>query len=236
MSNKTEFKSGIKDAMPICLGYLAVSFAFGISATSKGFTVLSAVIMSLSNVTSAGQYASLDLIAKGVSFFELAIVEIVINIRYLLMSTALTQKISKNTSLLKKALVAFGVTDEIFALSILKKGELNPFYSYGLIVNSVFGWVFGTFLGAFAGNILPGSVVACLGLAIYAMFIAIIIPPAKDDRNVLIVVVCAMMLSLVFTFAPILKILSSGMRIIIITLVVSIVMAIVKPIEGEDYE
>ncbi|SHI25322.1 Predicted branched-chain amino acid permease (azaleucine resistance) [Butyrivibrio fibrisolvens DSM 3071] len=233
MDNTSEYRRGLKHGIPICTGYIAVSFAFGIAASNKGLTTLQAVIMSITNVTSAGQYASLDAIRDGVSLVEMAILQLIINLRYMLMSTALTQKLSPRTGILHRMAIAYGVTDEIFALSVLGKGELKPAYSYGLISISIFGWVLGTFLGAFAGQILPPLLIACLGLAIYGMFIAIIIPPARDNKAVLAVVISAMLFSCIMTFAPVLKSVKSGMRIIIVTLIISIAAAIIAPV-GEE--
>jgi predicted branched-subunit amino acid permease len=150
------------------------------------------------------------------------------------MSTALTQKLSPKTGILHRMAIAYGVTDEIFALSVLGKGELKPAYSYGLITISVSGWILGTFLGAFAGQILPPLLIACLGLAIYGMFIAIIIPPARDNKAVLCVVICAMVFSSVMTFAPVLKNVSSGMRIIIVTVIISVAAAIIAPVKADE--
>ncbi|MCR5772983.1 MAG: AzlC family ABC transporter permease [Butyrivibrio sp.] len=235
MNNASEYRRGLKNGIPICTGYMAVSFAFGIVASNKGLSTLQAVIMSITNVTSAGQYASLDSIRDGVSLFEMAVLQFIINLRYMLMSTALTQKLSPKTGILHRMAIAYGVTDEIFALSVLNKGELKPAYSYGLISVSVFGWVLGTFLGAFAGQILPPMLIACLGLAIYGMFIAIIIPPARDNKAVMCVVISAMAFSCLMTFAPLLKtVVSSGMRIIIVTVIISAVAALVAPIKTDE--
>ncbi len=235
MQSVQEYKEGIKHGIPIFTGYLAVSFAFGIAASEKGLNVIQAVFMSLTNVTSAGQFASLDSIKNQVSLFELAFLQFIINIRYLLMSTALTQKLGKEVGILHRCLIAYGVTDEIFALSVLRHGKLKPSYSYGLITISVSGWILGTFLGASAGKILPAIVISCLGLAIYGMFIAIIIPPAKESRAVLGTVLGAMGMSFFMTYAPIVSRLSSGFRIIIITVVVSMIAATVAPrLEGDE--
>lgn len=235
MDNTSEYRRGLKHGIPICTGYIAVSFAFGIAASNKGLTTLQAVIMSITNVTSAGQYASLDSIRDGVSLVEMAILQLIINLRYMLMSTALTQKLSPKTGILHRMAIAYGVTDEIFALSVLGKGELKPAYSYGLITISVSGWILGTFLGAFAGQILPPLLIACLGLAIYGMFIAIIIPPARDNKAVMCVVICAMVFSSIMTFAPVLKsVVSSGMRIIIVTVIISVAAAIIAPVKADE--
>ena len=231
-----DFRDGCKNAVPICLGYMAVSFAFGIEASKIGMTTFQAAMTSLLNVTSAGQFSALELIARNGSFVELAILQLIINLRYMLMSTALSQKLDTKISTLHRLGISYGVTDEIFAVSIFKKGPLYPMFSYGLIATSVFGWVFGTVLGSIAGQLLPQRLISCLGLAIYGMFIAIIIPDTRKSRTLLIVVLCAMAMSTVFTYAPILKMISSGFRIIIVTVVVAALAALISPIKEEANE
>ena len=229
-----QFKNGCKHAIPICLGYMAVSFAFGIEASKIGMTTFQAAMTSLLNVTSAGQFSALEIIARNGSFVELAILQFIINLRYMLMSCALSQKLDADVSTGHRLGISYGVTDEIFALSVLKKDKLYPAYSYGLIVTSVFGWVFGTTLGAISGQIMPHRLISCLGLAIYGMFIAIIIPDTRINRAVLFVVLSAMALSCVFTYAPILsQYISSGFRIIIITVVISALAAILAPVKHD---
>lgn len=229
-----DFKEGCRDAIPICLGYIAVSFAFGIEASKIGMTTFQAAMTSLLNVTSAGQFSALELIARNGGFIELAVLQFIINLRYMLMSTALSQKLSSKVGTGHRMAISYGVTDEIFALSVLKKGELYPLYSYGLIITSVFGWVFGTILGAFAGQVLPQRLISCLGLAIYGMFIAIIIPDTRSSKPILCVVISAMVLSTIFTYAPVLKLISGGFRIIIITVVVAAAAAIIAPKAEEE--
>lgn len=231
-----DFKEGCQDGVPICLGYFAVSFAFGIGASGIGMTVFQAALTSLLNVTSAGQFSALDVIAREGSLMELALLQLIINLRYMLMSASLSQKLDPKTSTLNRLLISYGVTDEIFGVSVLKKGKLYPMFSYGIIITSVFGWVTGTAFGAFAGQILPQILVSCLGLAIYGMFIAIIVPDTKTSNAVLGVVVGSMILSSVFTYAPYLKLLDSGYRIILITVVVAAIAAVVAPRKEEDNE
>ncbi len=234
---KNEFLEGCQDAIPICLGYIAVSFAFGIEAAKIGMTTFQAALTSLLNVTSAGQFSALDVIARNGSFIELAILQFIINLRYMLMSTALSQKLSSKVGTIQRLGISYGVTDEIFALSFFRKGSLNPLYSYGLIITSVFGWVFGTVLGAFSGQILPERLISCLGLAIYGMFIAIIIPDTRTNRTILGIVVSAMVLSSIFTYVPVLAShISSGFRIIIITVVVAAFAAFISPVQEEKEE
>ncbi|MBQ6588952.1 MAG: AzlC family ABC transporter permease [Butyrivibrio sp.] len=230
-----DFREGCKNAIPICLGYIAVSFAFGIEASKIGMTTFQAAMTSLLNVTSAGQFSALEVIARNGSFVELAILQFIINLRYMLMSTALSQKLD-GVNTLNRLGISYGVTDEIFAVSIFKKDKLYPMFSYGLILTSVFGWVFGTILGAVAGQVLPQILVSSLGLAIYGMFIAIIIPDTRVKKPVAVVVVAAMVLSCVFTYAPVLKMISGGFRIIIVTIVVAALAAIAAPVEEEAHE
>lgn len=234
---KNEFLEGCHDAIPICLGYIAVSFAFGIEASKIGMSTFQAALTSLLNVTSAGQFSALDVIARNGSFIELAILQFIINLRYMLMSTALSQKLSSKVGTFQRLGISYGVTDEIFALSFFRKGSLNPLYSYGLIITSVFGWVFGTVLGAFSGQILPERLISCLGLAIYGMFIAIIIPDTRTNRTILGIVVSAMALSSAFTYVPVLAShISSGFRIIIITVVVAAFAAYFAPVQEDKEE
>ena len=231
-----DFRNGCRDAIPVCLGYIAVSFAFGIESSKIGMSVFQAIMTSLLNVTSAGQFSALEIIARNGSFIELAILQLIINLRYMLMSTALSQKLDPELGTGYRLGISYGVTDEIFALSVLKKGKLYPLYSYGLIFISVFGWVLGTGLGVCAGQIMPQRFIICLGLAIYGMFIAIIIPDTRTSKPVLMVVIAAMALSTIFTFAPYLKAISSGFRIIIITVFVAAIAAVYAPVKEEEHE
>lgn len=231
-----DFKQGCKDAIPICLGYIAVSFAFGIEASKIGMSTFQAAVTSLLNVTSAGQFSALEVIARNGSFIELAILQLIINLRYMLMSCALSQKLDPQLSTGHRMAVSYGVTDEIFALSVLKKGKLYPFYSYGLIITSVFGWCFGTVLGSIAGQIMPQRVISCLGLAIYGMFIAIIVPDTRTNKAVLAVVLAAMAASTLFSVAPFLSGISSGFRIIIITVAVAAIAAVCAPVPEVRHE
>ncbi|MBR1893178.1 MAG: AzlC family ABC transporter permease [Lachnospiraceae bacterium] len=230
-SKSGNFLHGLKNGIPICLGYLAVSFAFGIQAVQSGLTVFQATLLSLTNVTSAGQFAGLGIIAVGGSLIEMAGVQFVINLRYMLMSAALSQKLRPSEKTLHRLAIAFGVTDEIFAVSVSRPETLSPYFSYGCIFISVLGWTGGTFLGAFSGEILPQRLISALGVALYGMFIAIIIPPARENRKVLSVVLSAMIMACIFQYAPILKEVSSGFRIIIVTIVVAGAAAVIFPIE-----
>jgi predicted branched-subunit amino acid permease len=233
MNRKINFLEGIKDGIPICLGYLAVSFTFGIMTRNFGLSVWEAVVLSATNVTSAGQFAGLSLIASAASYLEVAITQFIINLRYSLMSAALSQKLDSRTPFFHRFLIAFGVTDEIFAVSVGKKGKLSPFYSYGVILISVAGWVFGTFLGSTSGNILPARIISALSVALYGMFIAIVIPPARENKVLAGIVLISMISSFIFAKAPILSSSSSGFRIIVLTLLIAGGAAWLFPVEDE---
>ena len=230
---KEPFIEGLKDGIPICLGYFAVSFAFGIQASEVGLSAFDAGMLSLLNVTSAGQAAGLGVIAASGSYVEMALVQLVINIRYLLMSTALSQKIDPELPTRHRLGIAYGVTDEIFGASIRRGGRLTPWYSYGITLISVAGWVTGTVLGAAAGRILPERITSALGVALYGMFIAIVIPPAKRDRAVLAAVLGGVLLSSLLTWAPVVREVSSGTRIIAVTVAVAALCAVIWPREEE---
>lgn len=233
--NKKEFKEGMRDGIPIALGYLAVSFTFGMMAVKDHIGILQAVIISLTNVTSAGQFAGLDIIVAGGSLIEMALTQLIINLRYSLMSISLSQKLQKGTGTGKRLLLAYSVTDEIFGVSAARKGKLNIFYSYGAIAVAVPGWVLGTALGAISGSIMPAFLMSAFSVAIYGMFLAIIIPPAKENKAVLGVVLAAMALASAFAYVPGMKKISSGFAIIIVTLIVSAIAAILHPhVEEEE--
>lgn len=234
MGNANQFKAGVRDGIPICLGYFAVSFAFGIQASETGLTPFEAGMLSLLNVTSAGQFAGLSVIAAAGSYIELVLLQFIINLRYMLMSAALSQKLDTRTGTLPRLLIAYGVTDEIFGVSVMRPGKLNPFFSYGCTIISVLGWVGGTVTGASAGAILPERLISALGVALYGMFIAIIIPPARENKKIMYCVGCAMVMSAVFAYAPVLRELSGGMRIIIVTVAVAALFAWLFPVREEE--
>ena len=228
------YKRGIKDAMPVFFGYLAVSFAFGITAKSLNVSSLGTVLMSAANFTSAGQFAAVGGIAAGIGYFELALTQLVINLRYCLMSSALSQKISLRAPFFHRFFMAFGNTDEVFALAVSFEGELQPAYYYGLMTAALPGWVGGTALGVFAGDFLPARLLSALGVALYAMFIAIIIPPAKKNKVVAGVVLVSMAASFAFAKLPLLSDVSSGFKIIILTVLLSALAAVLFPIKTEE--
>lgn len=232
-SNKQNFFEGIHDGIPIALGYFAVAFTLGIALKKAGFTAFSAGFMSASNCTSAGEFAAIDVIKNNSSYIEIAFIELVINIRYLLMSAALSQKIQKGISHIHRLFLPFCITDEIFGISILKSGRLSPFYSYGAISVALPSWTIGTVIGLICGQVLPFRVVSCLSIALYGMFIAVIIPPARKEKAVFYVVSVSMILSLLFTYLPYVKNISSGTRIVILTVIISLAAAIIHPIKDD---
>ncbi len=229
--SKKDFKIGIKDGLPICFGYLAVSFSFGMIAIQKGLSILEATLMSLTNLTSAGQLAAVPIIAGGGLLVELALAQLVINLRYALMSLTLSQKLDSRVRLRDRFLIAFGNTDEIFAVSVSKPHPVTKWYMLGLILTPLIGWTSGTLIGAIIGNVLPLEIVLSLQVAIYGMFIAIVVPPAKEDRAILLCVLIAVALSCAFYYIPFLSAIPSGFTIIICAVVASVIMAIVKPIK-----
>ena len=230
---KRHFLRGCRDGIPIGLGYLAVSFSFGIPALQAGLTVAQAVQMSLLNLTSAGQFASLSVIAAGGSYIELALSQAIINLRYCLMSASLSQKVDRAAPFFHRFIMAFGTTDEVFALSSAVEGPLSPYYSYGLMSVAIPGWTLGTLLGAAAGSILPGRVLSALGVALYAMFCAIIVPPARKNRTLLFLIVISMAASALFAFAPLLKEISGGTRVIILTVAIAALAAYFVPVKED---
>ena len=231
---KQEFLQGAKDGMPICLGYFSVSMAFGLTAVLSGLPIWSAILISLTNLTSAGQFAGITTLTTGGTMLELAITTFIINIRYFLMSLSVSQKVDNKMTIFKRLLVSFGITDEIFAVSVSREKALSASYMAGLIITPIIGWTSGTAIGAIATSFMPKILSDAMGIALYGMFIAIVTGPAKKDRKVLISVVMAILTSLIFNFAPILKSISSGWSIIIITILVSSLCATLFPINIEE--
>lgn len=237
MSNFKIFKKGIKNGLPIFLGYLAVSFTFGIQAKSMGITSLQAVLISATNLTSAGQFSGIGTIAENAGLITMALTQLVINLRYCLMSSSLSQRFSPKMKWFHRYLISFGVTDEIFGVeSAYEKENVPPAYCYGLIAASWPGWVLGTALGCISGDILPPSVLSALGVALYGMFIAIIVPPTKKNKVLLGMVIISMLLSLVFAITPVLNTISSGFRVIILTIVIASVAAYFFPVKEDVHD
>lgn len=233
-SNLKWYKKGLVDGIPIALGYFAVAFTLGIQAQRAGLTGFQAMLAAALTNASAGGYAGFTSIAASASYIETAITQFVVNARYLLMSCSLSQKLNEKTSLLHRCLVAFDVTDEVFGISVAVKGELNPFYNYGAMTVAIPGWALGTLLGVLMGNVLPVSVVTALSVGLYGMFLAIIIPPARKNPVIAGLVVISMALSFAFAKLPYLSNISSGFRVIILTVAISLAAAILFPVKEEE--
>lgn len=236
MTNRKAFLKGMKAGVPIALGYFAVSFSLGIAAKSVGLTPFQGFLASLLNSASAGEYALFSLIGAGASLMELFFVTLVANGRYLLMSCALGQKFSEDTPLIHRIGVGFYITDEIFSLSITTPGKLNPYINYGAIAVAVPAWSVGTALGVVAGNILPASLVSALSVALYGMFIACFLPPAKQNRILLCAIPVCFLLSYVVYRMPVIGELSEGTRAVILTVLIATVLALAFPLKDKDGE
>lgn len=227
---------GIKDGIPIGLGYLSVSFTFGMMAVSQGMPIEIATIISLTNLTSAGQFSGLTLILAQGSYVELALSQFIINLRYALMSLSLSQKVDKKMSTLERAAVSYGVTDEIFALASSTYERVGRNYMFGLILLPMICWTLGTLLGGVASTLLPEALRSALGIAIYGMFLAIILPPARKLRSVRIVLVIAVVLSCTFALLQSVLPISSGFVIIICTVIASAFGAYFFPVEEVSHD
>lgn len=230
-SKNKVFLEGLRDGLPIGLGYFAVAFSLGIVARNAGLNATQGFVASFLNVASAGEYALFTSIQAGATYFEIALITFVVNARYLLMSCALSQRFDPKTPLIHRLLVGFGVTDEIFGITIARKGQINPVYNYGAIAIAVPLWSIGTSLGIIAGNFLPPRVVSALSVALYGMFLAIIVPPAKQNKVIMIAVLVSFLTSYLSSIIPFVKNLSAGTRTIILTVVISSVVAILKPVK-----
>lgn len=233
---KQPFKQGLLHGLPICMGYFSVSFAFGIFAVSSGLAPYEALFISMTNLTSAGQFAAVPIIAGGGMLTELAVSQLVINLRYALMSISLSQKLDPSVRLKDRFLIAFGVTDEVFAVASSQPERVGRRYLYGLILTPFLGWSAGTLLGAVAGNILPQLITAALALAIYGMFIAIVIPVARQERSAALCVLLAAALSCGFYYLPVLNTVPGGFVIIICAVAAAAILALAAPIPAEEEE
>ena len=231
----TELRKGLKDGIPIALGYISVSFTFGLQSVHSGLSWWESVMISLTNLTSAGQFAGLDILVRGGGFWiEMACAQLIINLRYALMSLSLSQKADKSVRGIHRWLIGFGITDEIFAVAMGNRQDISNKYLYGLIFLPIVGWTSGTLLGALAGQVLPMVIRDSLCIAIYGMFLAIIIPPAKRDSAILKVIVISVLLSCAFKWLPLLNQVSSGFVIIICTVVASLIGAVFFPVKEEE--
>lgn len=242
MESSTKFSrrvlyEGMRDGFPIALGYFAVAFSLGIAARNAGLTPVQGFLASILNNASAGEYAAFTLIAAGATYWEVAVITLIANARYLLMSCALAQRFSPETPFFHRLLIGYDVTDELFGITIARPGYLNPYYTYGAILLAAPAWAIGTALGIIAGNALPLRVVSALSVALYGMFLAIIIPPARKNRIVAALVVISFVLSFACEYLLGISALSGGTRTIILTVAISAAAAVLFPVKQEaDHE
>lgn len=232
-SNGYWFRKGVKDGIPIALGYLAVAFTLGIVAKNAGVTAFQAALTSFCLHASAGEYIAFTLIAGHATILEMVIMEAVANARYLLMSCALSQKIDSKTPAWKRLVMGYFITDEIFGVSVSAPGKLNPFYCFGLAAVASPGWVLGTFMGVIFGNILPLRIVKALSVGLYGMFVAVFIPPARSNRVIAAIVVISFACSFAFNKMSMFAGISSGVKIIILTVIISLGAAVLFPVKDE---
>lgn len=230
---RKSFRSGLRDGAAIGAGYAAVAFSLGIAMRNAGMTWYQGFLLSLVNMASAGEYADLQVIQAGGTYMEIALVTLVANARYLLMSTALSQKFSEKTAVLHRFIASFAVTDELFGIAIARPGPFDPAYFYGAMSVAVPGWCVGTSLGIIAGNILPARIVSALSVALYGMFLAIIFPPARKNRAVAAVVSSGFALSFVSRYIPVLNTMTAGTRTILLTVVIAAAAAVLRPVTPE---
>ena len=229
-----EFLWGMRAGMPVCVGYFSVSFGFGAMAIAQGLTIWQAILISASNLTSAGQFAGLTVMAAGAAILEMILTQLVINSRYALMSLALGQRLGPGVGVGKRLVAAFFNTDEVFALGMSKGKQLTTAFFVGAGVVAALGWTSGTAMGAIAGALLPESIRMALGVMLYGMFIAIVVPQAKAEKPILIAVLLALIFSCLFTWMPWLNRISDGLAIVICTVMAASVCALLFPVKDEE--
>ena len=231
--NFREYRIGVSRGLPVGMGYFSVSFGFGALAAANGVKALDAALISATNLTSAGQFAGLTVIVAAATLWEMILTQIIINSRYALMSLALSQRMGERIGFLPRLFIAFFNTDEIFALAMARTEPLTIPFMLGLGTLPIVGWTLGTLCGGLAGSVLPASIQAALGVMLYGMFIAIVVPPAKTDKKILVSVILALCFSSAFTWLPVLKTVSAGLAIVICTVAAAGICAAVLPIEEE---
>lgn len=229
-----EYRAGVNRGLPVGMGYFSVSFGFGAMAVSQGLGAWDAALISLTNMTSAGQFAGLTVIVAAASLWEMVLTQLIINSRYALMSLALSQRMGQRIGLLPRLLIAFFNTDEIFALAMSRTEPLTLPYMLGLGTLPILGWTGGTLCGGLAGSVLPVSIRGALGVMLYGMFVAIVVPPARQEKPVLAVVTLAVVLSCLFSWTPGLKDVSAGISIVICTVAAAAVCAVLFPVADEE--
>lgn len=235
-NHKSNFCKGLKGGIPIALGYFAVSFTLGIQAKNVGITAFQAAVTSFGLHASAGEYIAFTLIGANANILVMVLMEMIANARYLLMSCSLSQKIPADTPMWKRLLMGYFITDEIFGASISVSGKLDPYYMFGLIAVASPGWVVGTALGVIMGNALPLRAVSALSVGLYGMFIACIIPESRKNKIVAGVIIVSFVLSYIFSTLSVFKGISSGIKIMILTVIIATVAAILFPVKEENHE
>lgn len=229
-----EYRTGVSRGLPVGMGYFSVSFGFGAMAVSQGVKALDATLISLTNLTSAGQFAGLTVIVAAATLWEMILTQLIINSRYALMSLALSQRMGQRIGVLPRLVIAFFNTDEIFALAMARVEPLTVPFMLGLGTLPILGWTSGTLCGALAGSVLPASIQAALGVMLYGMFVAIVVPPAKEEKPVLITVILALVFSSMFSWIPLLQQVSAGIAIVICTVAAAAICAVLFPIQEEE--
>lgn len=217
-NSSNDFNHGLRKGFPIALGYFPVSFTFGLMAVNGGLPVWLAVLISLTNLTSAGQFAGTNLIISGAGYMEITLTTFVINIRYMLMSLSLSQKLQSGIPVWQRLIWGFGITDETFSVASMEPGKLSTPYMMGLITTPIAGWTLGTLTGALVCSALPEVLGNAMGIALYAMFIAIIVPPATASNSVLSIVLLSVLITCILKYVPIFGFISDGFRVIISTI------------------
>lgn len=233
-SNRSELVKGIRDGVPIGLGYFAVAFSLGITAKSIGLRPITCMITSILCHASAGEYAVYTVIGENAAYIEMAVMVLVANARYLLMSAAMSQRMDSSLSFLHRLVMGFGITDELFGISIARPGTLNPNYMYGGMLISIPMWAAGSAIGCFSGGVLPDRIVSALSVALFGMFLAIIIPPARKNRLIGAIIAVCFALSFIFSKLSALSGISGGTKTIILTVVISAIASILFPVADED--
>ena len=228
-----DFTKGIKDGIPIALGYFSVSIAFGLMAVEAGCTWVEAMLISLTNLTSAGQFAGVTVLAHMGTYIEMALTQLVINSRYALMGISLSQKVNARFKGLWRVILGFAITDEIFAVAIGQEGEISRRYFAGLAIIPIIGWTSGTIVGAVLGNIMPEIITSARGVALYGMFIAVVVPKARENIHVLAVVIIAVAISVALRYIPVFSGISAGFAIIICAVIASAAGAVFFPVKED---
>ena len=229
-----DFTKGIRDGIPIALGYFSVSIAFGLMAVEAGCTWVEAMLISLTNLTSAGQFAGVTVLAHMGTYIEMALTQLVINSRYALMGISLSQKVNARFKGLWRVILGFAITDEIFAVAIGQEGEISRRYFAGLAIIPIIGWTSGTIVGAVLGNIMPEIITSALGVALYGMFIAVVVPKARENIHVLAVVIIAVAISVALRYIPVFSGISAGFAIIIFAVIASAAGAVFFPVKEDE--